>query len=308
MNSIGLFLGTERGYNVLKALLEQKKEVAFVLILEQQKHEHLNFTNKIIALCQKHNIKFKTSAEVSSKEYVHFLQSNPCSVLFVISWRFLIPETCFRIPKKGIFVLHDSLLPKYRGFSPTNWVILQGEKETGLTLQYIHTDMDAGDIVDQIRVKIDENETARTLNDKLLPLYPKIILDNVDAILAGKNKVIAQDNSKATYGCKRTPEDGHINFSMTTKQIVQLIRGLTYPYPGAFCFYNDKRITIWTAEEVQNPLQYVGRIPGRIVGMQSTHIDVLTGDGILRITAIGTDTQLEIQLKDVFTHISKTLH
>lgn len=308
MKGIGLFLGTERGFEVLKALLAAKKDIAFVLVLEQQKHELSNYTDVIIGLCKKNNLSYKTSAEVSSKNYYDFLLTHPCEVLFVISWRFLIAENCFNIPTKGIFVLHDSLLPKYRGFSPTNWVIINGEKETGLTLQYIHADMDAGDIIDQIKIKLEEGETAKTLNDKIIPLYPKIILDNLDPIFEGKNKSMPQENAVATFGCKRTPEDGHIDFTAPTKQIVQLIRGLTYPYPGAYCIYNDSKIIVWEAEEVQKPPQYVGRIPGRIIQKNEMFVDVLTADGVLRITSIGTANETKLNPNQAFKYISKTLH
>src|SRR5258706_15341753 len=121
MHGIGLFLGTERGYHVLSELLKTNKKLAFLLILVQEKHEYADFTDQIIALCKENKIFYSTTKDIKSNNYLEFLTAHPCSSLFVISWRFLIPQSCFSIPKRGIFILHDSLLPKYRGYSPTNW-------------------------------------------------------------------------------------------------------------------------------------------------------------------------------------------
>lgn len=308
MEKIGLFLGTERGYEVLKALISAKKNVSHVLVLEQQKHEINIFTNSIIELCEKNNIPYKTSSEVLTGNYEEYLLSNPCDVLFVVSWRLLIPENCFTLPKRGIFLLHDSLLPKYRGYAPTNWVIINAEKKTGLTLFCIHKDMDAGDIVDQIPIKIVKDETAASLNNKLLKLYPKIILKNIKPILKNTYKRKVQKSKNATYTCKRVPEDGHIDFKQSTHTIVQLIRGLTFPYPGAFCYYNDNKVIIWEAEAVKNPPRYVGRVPGKIVQIAKTHVDVLTADGIIRITKISQDGKDMINPSRLFRYLSKSLN
>jgi methionyl-tRNA formyltransferase len=293
MQKIGLFLGTRRGLVTLRTLLAHDKRVSDVLILEQHAHEIDNVTQDIIALCEEHGINYNTSKEIRPRDYEPYLREVAVEILFVISWRFLIDSDCFAIPALGIFILHDSLLPKYRGFSPTNWVIINGESETGLSLQYISSGMDEGDLVDQIRVPLDESETACTLNAKLTPLYPKIILDNLDALLARTNNRLPQDHTRATVGCKRTPEDGRIDFARTTGDIVRLIRGLTHPYPGAYCYYRGKRVIIWEAIGLPDSPIYAGRIPGRIVGHADSCTDVLTGDGVLRIKSIGVESSVQ---------------
>lgn len=288
-NRVGLFLGTDRGYSVLKELTKSKINVSSVLILKQQPHEINNFTEKIIDLCAAKKIPYETSQNVKSSNYEEYIKSVQPDVIFVISWRFLIPENCFNIPKFGMFNLHDALLPKYRGFAPTNWVIINGEKQTGLTLHYIDSATDNGDIVDQIKVDVDPLETAMTLNEKFLKLYPQIILQNLEGIFVNKNKRIKQNHKLATYICKRTPEDGKIDLNKTSQEIIQLVRGLSYPYPGAYCYYGDKKVIVWEAEVVENPPVYVGRIPGRIVNITENYVQVLTGDGIIKITKIGLE-------------------
>lgn len=307
---VGLFIGTERGYVSLGALLKAKINVVCVLILKQDKHEIRNFTARIEKLCIKHNIPFNLSTKIKTPFYKEFLLKFKPDAVFLVGWRFLIPTECLKIPRRGIFVLHDSLLPKYRGISPTTWPLINGEKETGLSLIYAAVQMDAGDIVDQIKINIEENDNGFTMNNKYLKLIPEIILKNLDLILSGSNKRIKQDSTKATYGCKRVPEDGKISFDKTTQEIVRLIRALTYPYPGAFCCYKKKKVIIWEASMVKNPRVYVGRISGRIVSIsKSGPVEVLSGDGILRIEKISLPDKPDDFLvpNTIFNSISQSL-
>lgn len=306
---ICLFLGTVRGYEVLKTLIAHKKHIKSVLILEQQIHELENVTELIKELCIANHIPYKTTKQVKSSTYKDYLQEVNPNVVFVISWRFIIPRECFSIPRHGIFILHDSLLPKYRGFAPTNWVLINGEKQTGLTLLCISEKMDDGAIVDQIKIKMELKENARTLNEKFLQVYPKIILKNIDLILANKHKKKLQDSSKATYCAKRTPMDGKIDFNNSSESIVRLIRGTTYPYPGAYCFLNERKLIIWEAEVVENAPNYVGRIPGRVINIQQSYIDVLTGDSLVRIFSVsdGDDEKNIVMPNKLVKSITATL-
>lgn len=287
MNKMGLFVGTERGYETLKVLLKNKRRVNNVLILVQEKHEIVNVTNKIAKLCKKHHIPFDFSTNIKPSSYKDYLLRYKPDAVFCVGWRFLISKECLAIPRRGIFVLHDTLLPYYRGMATTTWPLINGEEETGLTLIYADAEMDSGDIVDQIKIKISKRDTGRTMNNKYLKLIPRLILKNMDSILAGTNKRTPQDASLATYGCKRTPQDGKIDFGKTTKEIVRLIKALTYPYPGVFCYYRGEKVLIWQASELKNPPIFVGRIAGRVISVSKNgHVDVLTSDGVLRITKI----------------------
>lgn len=282
MKNIGLFIGTERGYVTLKELVKNSYPIGNVLVLEQQKHEISKFTEEIIRYCRKNKIKHSTTKKIKPKDYKNYLTKTKPDILFVISWRFLISKDCFTIPKFGIYILHDSLLPKYRSFSPTNWVIINGEKKTGLTLQYISKNVDSGDIVDQIELKIEKNDTATILNKKFIPLYSKIILRNIKKIENKKNKRLKQKEYNATYGVKRIQEDGKIDLQSSALTIERLIKGLSFPYPGAYCLYHGKKIIVWEADKLKNPSKFEGIIPGKIVSLNKKYCDIMTGDGILR--------------------------
>lgn len=307
---IGLFIGTERGYEALVELVKAKVNIICVLVLKQDEHEIRNFTSKIVDVCEKNNIPFDLSTKINSILYKDFLLKYQPDVLFLVGWRFLIPQNCLEIPKRGIFVLHDSLLPKYRGIAPTTWPLINGEKETGLSLIYADLEMDAGDIVDQIKINISEEDNGYTMNNKYLKLIPEMILKNLNSILSGTNKRLKQDHAKATYGCKRVPDDGKIDFNKTSKEILRLVKALISPYPGAFCYYKKRKIIICDISTVENPKMYVGRIPGRIIYVSKEgYVDVLSFDGVLRIEKVSLPDNPEKLLKanSIFSSISQSL-
>ncbi len=282
-SNIGLFLAGERGLVVLKALLDDGCAVTHAFVLKQEAHELNNKTEDIIALCEQNNILCETSDRIKPEDYSDYLQRCDVDIVFVVGWRYLINNDCFAIPAQGIFVLHDSLLPKNRGFAPTNWAIINEEKTSGVTLFYINEAVDAGDIVDQMSIDIAPDETATTLNEKITPLYPKIILNNLEAIINGTNKRIKQDHTQATYLKRRRPEDGRLNFNEPAKANWNLIRALSFPYPGAFFFYNDEKIIIWQAEIAGYTSN---ESPGMIIELNDDYGDVATSDGVLRVLQV----------------------
>lgn len=177
-----------------------------------------------------------------------------------------------------------------------NWAIINGEKETGVTMFYIAEEVDSGEIIAQKTIAIDIKDNAKTLDKKLTLLYMELLEENLPFIAANKAPRIPQDHSQATYTCKRIPEDGLIEWSKSTYEIYNLIRGLTDPYPGAYTFVKSgshiEKLYIWSAFLDNEKKEYVGRVPGRVIGiLEGTGIRVLTGDG----TLILEDVELESQ-------------
>ncbi|MDD5483777.1 MAG: bifunctional UDP-4-amino-4-deoxy-L-arabinose formyltransferase/UDP-glucuronic acid oxidase ArnA [Kiritimatiellae bacterium] len=168
-------------------------------------------------------------------------------VIFSFYYRQMVKQPILDIPPRGCFNLHGSLLPKYRGRCPVNWVLINGEKETGVTLHYMTPRPDDGDIVSQARVKIDGNDTARTLFGKMTLAAVKLLDEALPLISAGKAMRKKQNNSLATYFGGRRPEDGEIDWSKDADQISNLVRAVTKPYPGAFTFSGGRKIIVWSA-------------------------------------------------------------
>jgi len=287
-----LFGGKNRGSEVLYKLLALQEEVVGLFHFEEDPHEKVWY-EKVQDISTLKGIPSFKHGSTSKSDATCILKSLKPEVIFVVSWRYMIPREQYSIPSKGCIVFHDSLLPKYRGFAPTNWAIINGEKKTGVTMFYIAEQVDAGDIIAQKAIDIDISDNAETLDRKITSLYIEVLEENLPLIAAGKSPRIPQDHSRATYACKRIPEDGLIDWTKPTRQIYNLIRGLVDPYPGAFTFVkagaDAGKLYIWSASLESERESYVGRIPGRVTEIvNGKGVKVLTGDG----TLIVQDVQL----------------
>jgi methionyl-tRNA formyltransferase len=190
-----------------------------------------------------------------------------------------------KILERGKFVnVHYAALPKYRGRANVNWAIINREPETAITIHVIAPGLDAGNILFQQSIGIGHDDTVADVYDILNEIQRKVLGETVARYLDGFPGV-PQNESESTYGCTRIPADGEIDWSAPTERIYALIRALSPPYPGAHSYLEMRRITIVGASPVQGAHRYAGRVPGRVVGRSKTdgYVDVLTGDGILRI-------------------------
>lgn len=304
---IVLFGGpTNRSTLFLKKLIALKQQVV-VFYFNPDPHEKISHP-----LVQKVAKKNKTPAflieNYNYKDYQKILNRYKPDLAFSVSWRYFIPKSVYSIPKKFI-VFHDSLLPRYRGFAPMNWALINGEKETGVTAFYISDEIDAGDIVAQKKVKIDFLDDAQSLDRKITDVYLEILGKIISKFKKGKIRARKQNHRKATYTCKRIPADGKIDWKMPAKKIYDLIRGLADPYPGAFCFWQGKKIYIWKSSLIKNSPTYRGSIPGRVIKVhKNIGIEVLTGDKPLLIKEIQLEKNKEkIKADKLIKSIKDTL-
>ena len=164
--------------------------------------------------------------------------------LFVVVAFRMLPELLINIPKLGTINLHSSLLPNYRGAAPINWVIINGEKETGVTTFFINKNIDEGDIIDSLKVKIHEGYSAGILHDKLMNIGAELVLKTVNNIFKNnfsRHKQMISDKDKIAP--KIDKELCKINLNQTSKEIIRLIKGLS-PYPGAKLNFDNKNYKI----------------------------------------------------------------
>ncbi len=186
--------------------------------------------------------------------------------------------------------VHYAPLPRYRGRAVVNWAVINGETEFAITIHVIAPGLDAGNILYQRRVPIGPDDTVGELyaawNEHLRADLADVVDRHIDGYEGEK-----QDESAAVYGCTRVPSDGEINWSDSTDRIYALIRSLGPPYPWAYTFLNTRRIQVTKAEPLRDARSYIGRVPGRIVDRSraSGYVDVLTGDGVLRIHEVIAD-------------------
>lgn len=301
-----LLLASRKGYAVLNKLIAAGANISGILCLVEDPHEE-PYHEKITGIATKQSIPIFYSTHVKSNDYAKLFNQVKPDVIFAIGWRYLITKEAYEIPRHGTFILHDSLLPAYRGFAPLNWAIINGEMKTGVTLFQIAEGVDSGPIVDQLAVDIALTDTARTLEEKIITLYENIIIKNLPAFQAGKITTTPQDESLATYTCKRTPEDGEINWQQSAMQIYNFIRALTKPFPGAYTRLNGKKLFIWKATLPQTEEHYVGVVPGRVLGKKDHAIQVLTGNGVLQLHLVQFENESETTAEDFIISVKDTL-
>lgn len=231
---LGLLVSGDLGLDVLKKVT-QSYSVHFVMTDKQ--------SLEIIAYCREIKIPIYAGNPRNSNAS-SFYSGFDIDVLISINYLFIIEEELIKLPKRIAFNIHGSLLPKYRGRTPHVWAIINNEKETGITAHLIDKDCDTGPILRQEKVEIDFNDTSKSILDKYKLLYYPIITDVLNKILNNKLDLIEQDNNNATYFGKRTADDGRINWNWQRERIRNWIRAQSFPYPGAFTFYENQKIII----------------------------------------------------------------
>lgn len=279
--------GKEKGLLALKQLLKMKANIVYAYILKEDDHEPDKFSPQMVELCEKQKIPFSLTKSIK-KEYDNIKKLNP-DLIIVYQWRSLIPKDILELPKRGCICVHEALLPKYRGFAPVNWAVINGETTTGVTLSYLNEGTDTGDIITQRKIKIGPNDTAYNIYKKAVKVSISLLKKYHQDILEGKAPRKKQDETNATYGCPRTPDDGKINWEGSSTSVYNLIRGLSYPYPGAYCFYNGDKVVIQKASLPRQKI-WIGNIPGRIIERLSNgFVEVLCGTGSILIEEIEID-------------------
>ncbi|MDP3973594.1 MAG: methionyl-tRNA formyltransferase [Candidatus Daviesbacteria bacterium] len=304
MSKILFVGGREKGYVILSDLLKLDAEIVKAFILEEDSHETERFSSKISQLCEAKKIPFKVCKNINNQ--YDELSKLAIDLLVVSGWRSIIPKRIIDLAKKGGVAFHESLLPKYRGFAPINWAVINGEKRTGVTLFYLDQGIDNGRIIAQETIEIRPNQTTFDIYKKTIKTSSNLLKRNFSKLITGKVKTKKQNELEATYTCARTPEDGKIIWLNTTERIHNLIRALSNPYPGAFCFIKNKKIII---QKSKTPPQknWIGKIPGRVVSInKDIGVEVLTGNGSILIKLIEVDGKV-LNAADYIKSIKSTL-
>ncbi|MBK8877744.1 MAG: methionyl-tRNA formyltransferase [Haliscomenobacter sp.] len=220
---------------------------------------------------------------LKSPDFLASLAALEANLQVVVAFR-MLPEPVFTMPEYGTFNLHGSLLPKYRGAAPINWAIIRGEKETGVTTFFLNKEIDTGSILFQESLPVGDNETAGELHDRMMLLGAQLVLKTTAAIAHGPVSSKVQDESQVTLAPKIFRETCQIDFSQSTNQVHNFIRGMS-PSPGAWMMYRNQEIKIFRAEkrEISSP-----NPPGTIYTDRKSRLHISTLDGEIDV--------LELQL------------
>lgn len=302
--------GTKRGYLTLRSLLDSGANVVGIVSLKQDAHETERYEQPIRQLAEGSNLPIFETKLMKDRDYGQLLKGElNADLAIAVGVRVLISEDVYNAPKFGTVAFHDSFLPEYRGFAPLNWSIINGEKTTGVTAFLLNEKMDGGDIVDQVAIEIGEHETGPALYEKVCDATVELVARISRRFESGNFKGTPQNYAQGSFTCSRIPADGLIDWGQSTASIYNLVRALTHPYPGAFTFYKNSRLFVWKAEPLADAPTFAGRIPGRVVGFSKDEgwVDVLTGDGILRLQQVQIDGAMAVNAADVITSVKLSL-
>jgi len=277
-----LFFGySEVGYECLSLLLSRGDNVVGLFTHEDNPNEKIWFKTPAVAAREK-NIPIFTPQKISTPEWIEKITALKPDLIISVYYRNMISTRILALAPLGAFNMHGSLLPAYRGRAPINWAVLHGETRIGMTLHRMVKSADAGAIVDQEGVDIGARDTAEIAFRKVLPCAKRVLERQMDLLLEGKAKETPQDESKVSYFGGRTPEDGRIKWESKSKQIFDLIRAVTDPYPGAFTDIHGSRLMIWWAEYETTPGRTLKGKPGEVLSVEPLVIGTL--DGALELT------------------------
>lgn len=231
---IGFLVSGNLGDVVLRHF-EQTYDISFVLT-DRSSFEIINF-------CDQNTIPLFIG-NPRNKKIDEFIKDKECEVIASVNYLFLIEKKIINLAKDLCFNIHGSLLPKYRGRTPHVWAIINNEKITGISAHIIDEGCDTGPIIKQIEIPIIKSDTGAKILDKYKESYIPLIEEVLEKHKSNQLIYNPQDESKATYFGKRTPEDGQIDWNWQAERIVNWVRAQAYPYPGAFTFYKDRKVTI----------------------------------------------------------------
>lgn len=275
-----VFMGTpEFSVPVLDALVEAGHDVAAVVTqMDKPKGRGKEMQpTPVKEAAIRHGITVYQPAKVREPEFVEVLKEINPDAIVVIAFGQILSKEILDMPKYGCINIHASLLPKYRGSAPIQWVVIDGEKKTGVTTMYMGEGIDTGDMLFKEEIDIDEKETYGSLHDKLAALGGPIIIKTLNALEDGSAVRIRQNDEESNYVKMIHKSLGKIDFSMDATSIERLIRGLN-PWPSAYTAFNGKTLKIWDADV--DDTEYSGE-NGQIVKVEKDFFIIKTGKGAL---------------------------
>ncbi|WP_312183635.1 bifunctional UDP-4-amino-4-deoxy-L-arabinose formyltransferase/UDP-glucuronic acid oxidase ArnA [Pantoea sp. CTOTU46764] len=239
-----VFAYAEMGCAGISALLNAGYEISAIFTHSDTGTES-HFFDSVARLAAEQGIPVYAPEDVNHPLWVDRIKTMAPDYIFSFYYRALLNDSILNCAKLGAFNLHGSLLPKYRGRAPLNWVLVNGETETGVTLHRMVKRADAGDIVAQQRVAIDEQDNALTLHRKLVACATEVLNNALPGVKRGDIVTTPQNESEATVVGRRTPEDGRIKWEAPAQTVNNLVRAVTYPWPGAFAFAGTVKFVVW---------------------------------------------------------------
>ena len=240
-------------------------------------------------VANRHGATLVESADVNDGETVDAVRRLDPDLVFVVGWSQLVRGDFISTAARGVFGMHPTLLPRHRGRAAIPWAILSGLAKTGVTLfEIVDSTADSGPIVAQVEVPIARDETATTLYEKVATAHVELVREFAPLLAVGTAPRTPQDASRASAWPRRTPADGIIDWETRAPYVWDWVRAQTRPYPGAFTYLGNDKVTVWSAR----PVEIDADVPaGTIVGKDASGPVVACGEGGLVLEEVETAVQ-----------------
>ena len=276
-------------YEVVLVVSQPDKKVGRKQILKETPVKQKAIENNI-EVFQPENIK---------KDYQKIIDAKP-DIIVTCAYGQIIPKELLDYPEYGCINVHASLLPKLRGGAPIHKAIINGYKETGITIMYMDVSMDSGDIITQEKTEILDSDTLETLHDRLSIIGARLLIKTLPSIFDKTNNRTIQDINEVTYAYNIQRDEEHIDFNKTTREVFNLIRGLN-PHPSAFTILDDSEIKVYNSRIGDSK----NKTPGEIINIYKDGIGVSTSDGEIILTEIKPFGKKKMLVRDYLNGIDK---
>lgn len=292
-----VFMGTpDFAAGALEALIKAGHEITAVVTQPDKpkgRSGQLQFP-PVKECANKYNIPVMQPKRIKTPEAIEGLKKYEADVFVVAAFGQILSQEILDMPKYGSLNIHASLLPKYRGASPIQSVILEGEAETGITIMQMDAGIDTGDMLYTLSIGIEPKDTFETLHDKLMLLGGEAIVEALELLEEGALVPQKQDESQSTHVKMISKEMGNIDFKKSAAEIDRLVRGLN-PWPSAFTFYKGKQMKIWDVDVLT---EEANALPGMVTEVTKNEIKVACGQGTVAIKELQLEGKKRMSAHD----------
>ncbi len=297
-----VFMGTpEFSVSILEGLIENYKVRAVVTQPDRMVGRSGELKSPPVKeLALKHSILVLQPEHI--KDSIDEILNLKADIIITCAYGQILPREILKAPRLGCINVHASLLPRLRGGAPIHRAIMEGHKKTGITIMYMSSGMDEGDIISQQEVEITDIDTASTLHDKLSLVGKELLLNTLPSIIAGTNTRTPQDSSKVTYGFNIKREDERLDFSKTKREIYNQVRGLN-SWPGAYCLFEGKVLKVWKCYQTDE--LYPNLFEGQITKFYHDGFGVKVHNGEIVFTEVQPEGKKRMSAIDFINGKSK---
>ena len=272
----------EGGYNVVGVITMPDKPIG--------RHASVLQPSPVKKYAVENGLTVLQPEKLKDETFIEQLRALKADLQIVVAFR-MLPEIVWNMPRLGTFNLHASLLPQYRGAAPINWAVINGDKETGITTFFLKHEIDTGEVIQQVKVPIEETDDVEIVHDKLMHLGGRLVVETVDAILENRVKPIPQEEMQQPEELRPAPkifkETCRIDWNQPVKKIYDFIRGLS-PYPAAWTelHFPDKTSVVVKIYQTEKCLQNHSLSNGTIQTDGKTYFNVDVSDGFVVVKSL----------------------